>query len=303
MFARSLDLVEACPLTWLHVFPYSPRRGTPAARMPQVAPPVRKERARRLRAAGEAAAGRFLESRVGLTEHVAVERKAPGARSNSRPPSRRACPARLSPARAGAPGREGTVGRGGAGGVSWLQRLKQGLSRSSERLADGIAGIFNRRRLDDDALEELEDLLIMADLGPATASRLASGLAQTRFGNEVSGEEVRGVLAEEIAGLLEPVARPLMPDPARKPHVILVVGVNGTGKTTTIGKLAHAFRTEGRSVLLAAGDTFRAAAVEQLQLWGSASVPPSWRGRPGRTPPASSSTPTRRQPGTASTYY
>ena len=152
--------------------------------------------------------------------------------------------------------------------MSWLQRLRQGLSRSSDRLADGIAGIFNRRRLDGEALEELEDLLIMADLGPATAARLASGLAHTRFGKEVSDEEVRGVLADEIAGLLEPVARPLLADPARKPHVILVVGVNGTGKTTTIGKLAHAFRAEGKSVLLAAGDTFRAAAVEQLQLWG-----------------------------------
>ncbi len=154
--------------------------------------------------------------------------------------------------------------------MSWLQRLKRGLSRSSNRLAQGIAGIFNRRRrLDDEALEELEDLLIMADLGPATAARLASGLARTRFGKEVSDEEVRGALADEIAGLLEPVARPLAADPARKPHVILVVGVNGTGKTTTIGKLAHAFRAEGRSVLLAAGDTFRAAAVEQLQLWGA----------------------------------
>ena len=152
--------------------------------------------------------------------------------------------------------------------MSWLQRLKRGLSRSSDRLADGIAGIFNRRRLDGEALEELEDLLIMADLGPATAARLASGLASTRFGKEVSGEEVRGVLAQEIAGLLEPVARPLLADPAHKPHVILVVGVNGTGKTTTIGKLAHAFRAEGKTVLLAAGDTFRAAAVEQLQLWG-----------------------------------
>ena len=152
--------------------------------------------------------------------------------------------------------------------MSWLQRLRRGLSRSSDRLADGIAGIFNRRRLDAEALEELEDLLITADLGPATAARLASGLASTRFGKEVSGEEVRGVLADEIAGLLEPVARPLIADPARKPHVILVVGVNGTGKTTTIGKLAHAFRGEGKSVLLAAGDTFRAAAVEQLQLWG-----------------------------------
>ena len=152
--------------------------------------------------------------------------------------------------------------------MSWLQRLKQGLSRSSNRLASGIAGIFNRRRLDEAAIEELEDLLIMADLGPATAARLAAGLARARFGREVSSEEVRGLLADEIAGLLEPVARPLAADAARKPHVILVVGVNGTGKTTTIGKLAHAFRSEGKSVLLAAGDTFRAAAVEQLQLWG-----------------------------------
>ncbi len=152
--------------------------------------------------------------------------------------------------------------------MSWLQRLRRGLSRSSDRLADGIAGIFNRRRLDEEALEELEDLLIMADLGPATAARLASGLARTRFGKEVSSEEVRGALAEEIAGLLKPVARSLRIDPAHKPHVVLVVGVNGAGKTTTIGKLAHAFRTQGRSVLLAAGDTFRAAAVEQLQLWG-----------------------------------
>jgi len=146
--------------------------------------------------------------------------------------------------------------------VSWLRRLRQGLSRSSDRLAQGIAGIFNRRRLDDDTLEELEDLLIMADLGPATAARLAAGLRRTRFGKEVSGEEVRGVLAEDIAGLLEPVARPLLASTAHKPHVVLVVGVNGTGKTTTIGKLAHSFRADGRTVMLAAGDTFRAAAVE-----------------------------------------
>ena len=152
--------------------------------------------------------------------------------------------------------------------MSWLERLKRGLARSSDRLAQGIAGVFARRRLDDEALEELEDLLIMADLGPATAARLTAGLAQTRFGKEVTGDEVRGALADEIAALLEPVARPLEPDTARRPHVVLVVGVNGTGKTTTIGKLAHRFRGEGRSVMLAAGDTFRAAAVEQLQLWG-----------------------------------
>jgi fused signal recognition particle receptor len=150
----------------------------------------------------------------------------------------------------------------------WLTRLRDGLGRSSARLGDGITGIFTRRRLDQAAIDELEELLIGADLGVATAAKLAGDLARTRFGKEVSPEEVRTALADEIAEILAPVAQPLIPDPAHRPHVVLVVGVNGSGKTTTIGKLAKLYRDEGRSVMLAAGDTFRAAGVEQLKIWG-----------------------------------
>ena len=154
-------------------------------------------------------------------------------------------------------------------GEGWLDRLRAGLGRSSAALTDGISALLTRRRLDAGTIEGLEELLIKADLGVATAQRLAGGLKEDRFNKEVTADEVRGALATQIAGILEPVARPLAPDPARKPHVVLVVGVNGSGKTTTIGKLAHAFRAEGRSVMLAAGDTFRAAATEQLQIWGT----------------------------------
>lgn len=153
----------------------------------------------------------------------------------------------------------------------WLSRLKEGLSRSSSRLGEGISGIFTKRRLDEAALEELEELLIAADLGVAPAAKLTAQLARTRFGKDVSPEEIRTALAEEAAQLLEPVAKPLQPDPARRPHVVLVVGVNGTGKTTTIGKLAKLYREQGLKVVLAAGDTFRAAAIEQLQIWGERS--------------------------------
>ncbi len=150
----------------------------------------------------------------------------------------------------------------------WLSRLRAGLSRSSGKLGDGIAGIFTKRKLDDEALEELEELLITSDLGVTTAARLTANLAKTRFNKEVAPEEVRGALAEDIAGVLSPVAKPLSPDPAHRPHVVLVTGVNGSGKTTTIGKLAAQWRGEGKSVRLAAGDTFRAAAIEQLKIWG-----------------------------------
>ncbi len=150
----------------------------------------------------------------------------------------------------------------------WFARLKEGLSKSSSRLTEGITSIFTKRKLDDEALEELEDLLITADLGPVTAAKVTAELARTRFGKEVSPEEVRATLAAEVAKIVGPVAKPLEIDPSLKPHVILVVGVNGTGKTTTIGKLARQFRDEGRSVMLAAGDTFRAAAVSQLKIWG-----------------------------------
>jgi len=154
------------------------------------------------------------------------------------------------------------------GNSGWLARLRAGLARTSERLTDGIAAALTRRKLDCDTLQNLEDTLITADLGVATAARLTADLARDKFDKEVSDTEVREALAGNIATILEPVARPLTPDPARKPHVVLVVGVNGSGKTTTIGKLAKAFREDGKSVILAAGDTFRAAAVEQLKIWG-----------------------------------
>ena len=152
--------------------------------------------------------------------------------------------------------------------AGWFARLKAGLSRSSNRLGSGIAGIFTKRKLDDAALEELEELLIAADLGVRTAGKLTAELARQKFDKTVEPGEVQSALAEQIAGILEPVAQPLTPQAERRPHVILVVGVNGSGKTTTIGKLAKHWRAEGRSVLIAAGDTFRAAAIEQLQIWG-----------------------------------
>jgi len=150
----------------------------------------------------------------------------------------------------------------------WLRRLRDGLTRTSAKLTEGITTIFTKRKLDQAALDELEELLIAADLGPSTAAGLVAELKRTRFDQEVTPEEVRGALAQSIAALLEPVARPLVLDPALKPSVVLVVGVNGTGKTTTIGKLAQHFRAAGKTVTLVAGDTFRAAAIEQLKIWG-----------------------------------
>ncbi len=150
----------------------------------------------------------------------------------------------------------------------WLGQLRAGLGRSSAKLTGGIGELFTHRKLDDEALGELEDLLIAADLGVATAAKLAQYLARSRFDQDITADEVRAALAEEMAALLEPIARPLAINATAKPHVILVCGVNGSGKTTTIAKLARRFTEEGRSVMLAAGDTFRAAAIEQLQVWG-----------------------------------
>jgi len=164
---------------------------------------------------------------------------------------------------------------------NWLNRLKSGLSKSTAKLTDGIAGILTKRKLDDDALEELEEVLITADLGPATAAKLTASLAATRFNKEVSEEEVRTALADEIDKILEPIATPLAIDASHKPHVVLVVGVNGSGKTTTIGKLAQHYREQGLSVTLGAGDTFRAAAVEQLKIWGDRTGCPVISGKQG----------------------
>jgi fused signal recognition particle receptor len=159
-------------------------------------------------------------------------------------------------------------------GQGWLGRLRAGLSKSSNRLVDGIASVFTRRKLDDEAIEGLEEVLIAADVGPATAATLAAKIAATRFEKDITPEAVRSALAAEIAAILAPVALPLAIDPAKRPHVVLVIGVNGTGKTTTIGKLAKAMRDDGKRVMLAAGDTFRAAAVEQLKIWGQRSGSP-----------------------------
>ena len=152
--------------------------------------------------------------------------------------------------------------------TSWLGRLKAGLTKTSSQIGGGIADIFRKRRLDDAAIQELEDLLITSDLGLDAAARLVGNLKKTRFGKEVSDEEVRAALATDIAEILSPIAIPLEIDVARKPHVVLVVGVNGSGKTTTIGKFARLYKAQGLDVMLAAGDTFRAAAVEQLKIWG-----------------------------------
>jgi fused signal recognition particle receptor len=151
---------------------------------------------------------------------------------------------------------------------SWFQRMRDGLARSSRELTGNIAGVFTKRKLDEDTLQDLEDILIRADLGVETALRVTDSLASSRYGKTISDEEVRSVMAEEIGKVLTPVALPLELDLSHKPHVILVVGVNGTGKTTTIGKLAAKLTAGGLSVMLAAGDTFRAAAIEQLKIWG-----------------------------------
>ncbi|MBN8183704.1 signal recognition particle-docking protein FtsY [Roseibium aggregatum] len=152
--------------------------------------------------------------------------------------------------------------------LSWFQRLKNGLSRSSASLTEGISSIFTKRKLDASMLEELEDILIQADLGVDTAMAITDRLSDGRYNKEISPEEVRAILSEEVEKVLVPVAKPLDLDTGKKPHVVLMVGVNGTGKTTTIGKLSQKLRSEGKTVMLAAGDTFRAAAVEQLKIWG-----------------------------------
>ncbi|WJI37217.1 signal recognition particle-docking protein FtsY [Mesorhizobium opportunistum] len=151
---------------------------------------------------------------------------------------------------------------------SWFQRMRDGLARSSRELTGNIAGVFTKRKLDEETLQDLEDVLIRADLGMETALRVTDALASSRYGKDVSDTEVRAIMAAEVEKVLTHVAMPLELDLSHKPHVILVVGVNGTGKTTTIGKLAAKLTDGGLSVMLAAGDTFRAAAIEQLKIWG-----------------------------------
>ncbi|MBK9081199.1 MAG: signal recognition particle-docking protein FtsY [Rhizobiales bacterium] len=152
---------------------------------------------------------------------------------------------------------------------SWWRKLKEGLSRSSSQIGQGIVDLFTKRKLDEAALEDLEDILVRADLGVAAATRITEAVGKGRYDKEIDPGEVKAILAAEVERTLAPVARPLVVDATKKPFVILVIGVNGSGKTTTIGKLAAKLTAQGRSVLLAAGDTFRAAAIEQLKIWAA----------------------------------
>lgn len=151
---------------------------------------------------------------------------------------------------------------------SWVGRIRSGLLKSSLKLTDGITTLLTKRKLDASALDELEEVLIESDLGVATAGKLATLISERRFPDDISAEAIRVALADDIAEILDAVALPLAVDPKHAPHVLLLCGVNGSGKTTTIGKLAKQFGDAGLSVMVAAGDTFRAAAAEQLQIWG-----------------------------------
>lgn len=151
---------------------------------------------------------------------------------------------------------------------SWWRRLSSGLKRTSSSLGSAVADLVTKRKLDRAMVEDIEDVLLRADLGTEVAARIAAAVGHGRYDKAISADEVKAVVATEVEKVLTPVAKPLAIDGAQKPFVILVVGVNGSGKTTTIGKLAAKFAHEGHKVMLAAGDTFRAAAIEQLKIWG-----------------------------------
>lgn len=164
---------------------------------------------------------------------------------------------------------------------SWFAKLRAGLSRSSDKLGDSLSSVFTKSKLDDAMLEEIEEALIASDLGPAMAARVCAKLSAEKYDKAVSEAEVRQVVADEIERVLAPVAKPLEVVAFPRPQTILVVGVNGSGKTTTIAKLAHLFQEQDYRVMLAAGDTFRAAAIEQLQVWGGRIGAPVISGKVG----------------------
>ena len=165
--------------------------------------------------------------------------------------------------------------------MSWWRRLSGGLKRTSSSIGAAVADLVTKRKLDRAMLEDIEDVLIRADLGTDVAARIAAAVGVGRYDKSISAEEVKSVVASEVEKVLAPVARPLVIDESKEPFVILVVGVNGSGKTTTIGKLAARFSAEGRQVMLAAGDTFRAAAIEQLKVWGERTKTPVVAGAQG----------------------
>ena len=152
--------------------------------------------------------------------------------------------------------------------MSWLKKLTSGLSKTSAKVTASLSSLLGRSSIDAASMEEVEDALIAADLGTRVAARLAEDVRRHKFDGEVTAPALAGALADGITEILDPVAMPLDIDPAKRPHVVLLVGVNGSGKTTTAGKLAQQWRQQGKSVMLAAGDTFRAAAIEQLLVWG-----------------------------------
>src|SRR5437016_12455600 len=159
--------------------------------------------------------------------------------------------------------------------LSWWRRLSSGLKRTSSSLGTAVADLVTKRKLDRAMLDDIEDVLLRADLGTAVAVRIADAVGTGRYDKAISADEVKTVVASEVEKVLAPVARPLEIDAAQKPFVILGVGVNGSGKTTTIGKLAAKLSAEGRKIMMAAGDTFRAAAIEQLKVWGERTKSPA----------------------------
>jgi fused signal recognition particle receptor len=165
--------------------------------------------------------------------------------------------------------------------LSWWRRLSSGLKRTSNSIGTAVADLVTKRKLDPAMLEDIEDVLLRADLGTEVSARIAAAVGVGRYDKAISADEVKAVVASEVEKVLSPVAKPLVIDETRKPFVILVVGVNGSGKTTTIGKLAAKFSAEGRKVVLAAGDTFRAAAIEQLTVWGERTQSPVIAGAQG----------------------
>jgi fused signal recognition particle receptor len=164
---------------------------------------------------------------------------------------------------------------------SWWRRLSSGMKRTSSSLGAAVADLVTKRKLDRAMLEDIEDVLLRADLGTEVAARIATAVGTGRYDKAISADDVKSVVATEVEKVLTPVAKPLAVDDTQKPFVILVVGVNGSGKTTTIGKLAAKFSSEGRSVMLGAGDTFRAAAIEQLKIWGERTRSPVIAGSQG----------------------
>src|ERR1700730_5366599 len=158
--------------------------------------------------------------------------------------------------------------------LSWWRRLSSGLKRTASSLGSAVADLVTKRKLDRPMLDDIEDVLLRADLGTEVAARIATAVGVGRYDKAITADDVKSVVATEVEKVLAPVAKTLEIDEANKPFVILVVGVNGSGKTTTIGKLAATLAAEGRKVMLAAGDTFRAAAIEQLKIWGERTKSP-----------------------------